>query len=319
MTTLIASDCTSNASAPVMRGIRAYFAPIDRSCGAPVVFDACQGGSFDPDAPPAPWVDLGWVDNFIRKSESKTGVLASGTPAKTSIQLREQLDATVSLCFLHWGKLQMALTGGSEHWNLLSIASSQPNGVSLVAGSTATSLMMSGSDSSLFRVGQIVAVDIDYTGQTGYLGSGASGTCVNNAAVVQGDANFIRRVTLNVARVAAVRADGIYLAEPLLFGAPSTAMRVQPVVGFMDREGGTFFQEWSALFVVQGEEGERIFYNYPRLQAMTGGRETIHPLVQGLDRTCLAGNFRAMPVIDSHDGQSILCYRNFLPALGMPL
>jgi hypothetical protein len=116
-----------------------------------------------------------------------------------------------------------------------------------------------------------------------------------------------------------VRADGIYLAEPLLFGAPSTAMRVQPVVGFMDREGGTFFQEWSALFVVLGEEGERIFYNYPRLQAMTGGQETIHSLAEGLNRTCLAGGFRALPVIDSRDGQSILCYRSFLPAIGMPL
>ena len=42
------------------------------------------------------------------------------------------------------------------------------------------------------------------------------------------------------------------------------------VVGFCDREGSSFFQEWSALFVGEGQQGERVLWHYPRLQAMGG-------------------------------------------------
>ena len=86
---------------------------------APVAFDTTAFGRFDLDSPPSPWIDLGWVDDFSRKCASKVGVLAQGAPASAAMQLRETSDATVGLRFLHWGKLQMALAGGSEHWNLL--------------------------------------------------------------------------------------------------------------------------------------------------------------------------------------------------------
>ncbi len=46
----------------------------------------------------------------------------------------------------------------------------------------------------------------------------------------------------------------------------------------MDREGGSFYQEWSALFVMEGSQGERIFFHYPRLQTMTGAEESVTPL-----------------------------------------
>ena len=80
-----------------------------------------------------------------------------------------------------------------------------------------------------------------------------------------------------------------------------------------------FFQEWSALFVVQAEEGERILYNYPRLQAMTGAQEMISPLTGSLQRVSLAAEFRALPILDARDGQQVLCYRSFLPAAGLPI
>ena len=50
----------------------------------------------------------------------------------------------------------------------------------------------------------LVAVDVDYTGQTGYVGSGASAAYVRSAASVASDMNYIRRVTLNVGRVVAI-------------------------------------------------------------------------------------------------------------------
>jgi len=73
------------AVAPVTRRVRAYFAPVNRVAGVPTVFDAAQVGAFALDAPPAPWVDLGWCSKFVRKSGdgSKSGVaaLTTGAPA----------------------------------------------------------------------------------------------------------------------------------------------------------------------------------------------------------------------------------------------
>ena len=309
-----------NASAPITRRVRAYFSPVDRTSPAPVPFDTAQSGRFDLESPPAPWVDLGWVDNFTRKSTSEIGPLAAGAPAMSVVQVRHKVDAWVSLRFLHWGKLQMALAAGSDHWNLIAPpGQSGTNAVSLATGSTATALMMSVTDAAEFSRGQAIAVDVDYSGQTGYVGSGASSAYVGDARALQGDLNYVRRVTLNVAQVAAVNGNCVHLTAPLVAGAPSTAMRVQPVNGFMDREGGTFFQEWSALFVMQGEEGERILYNYPRLQAMKGGQEATQPVAGTLKMICLTAEFRALPVRDGRDGQPTLCYRSFLPGTGMPL
>lgn len=315
MSSFESCGAANNPCTPILRGIRAYFAPVDRTGPAPLAFDAAQLGQFDLNAPPSPWVDLGWVDDFARKSVSKVGVLAQGSPTSTAMQLREQSDAKVSLRFLHWGKLQMALASGSEHWNLLSGSTA----VALTAGSTATKLEMSAADAATFSPGQTVVADIDYSGQTGYVGSGSSCAYVAKTASINGDVDFIRRVSLNVARVLTSGASGLQLTTPLIAGAPSAGTRVQPVAGFMDREGGTFFQEWSALFVVQAEEGERILYNYPRLQAMTGAQEMVNPLAGSLQRISLTAEFRAMPVMDARDGQQVLCYRSFLPAAGLPI
>ncbi len=61
----------------------------------------------------------------------------------------------------------------------------------------------------------------------------------------------MRRVTFNVGRVAEVTATSVMLAQPLLAGAPAAGASAQVVVAFVDREGGSFFQEWSALFVAE--------------------------------------------------------------------
>ncbi len=86
----------------------------------------------------------------------------------------------------------------------------------------------------------------------------------------------------------------------------------------MDREGGSFYQEWSGLFVIEGAQSERIFFHYPRLQSMAGAEEGSSPLdtkhSTGLARTLLKGKFMALPVTDAMDGERVLCYRSFLPA-----
>lgn len=215
----------------------------------------------------------------------------------------------------------MALAAGSQHMNLIAPAGgastngSGAKGVAasaLASGSTATLLAM-GSTAG-FSPGCIVAVDADYAGQTGYVGSGVDAAYVQSATAVNNDPDYVRRVTFNVARVSAVTADGLQLAQPLLAGVPTSAMKVQQVLGFVDREGGTFFQEWSALFVMPGEQGERILFHYPRLQAMSGAAEAAAVLSAPIERVALSASFRALPIVDANDGQQVVCFRSFLPS-----
>jgi hypothetical protein len=174
---------------------------------------------------------------------------------------------------------------------------------------------MATADAAKFAAGAIVAVDVDYTGQLGYVGTPVAGAYVRQALT---DVDYVRRITFNVALVSQSTGTGLTLAAPLPGGAPAAGAKVQAVTGFVDREGGSFYQEWSALFVMEGSQGERIFYHYPRLQTMTGAEEAISPLSQknqsGQSRVLLKGQFLALPVTDPLDGERVVCYRSFLPA-----
>src|SRR6202453_1991095 len=105
------------AVAPVTRRVRAYFAPVDRVAGGPTGFDAAQMGGVWVGRAPAPGVDLGWCSNFVRKSETKVGVLTTGAPAVVQSQVRSQVECSVQLEFDSWGKLQLAVAAGPEQMN----------------------------------------------------------------------------------------------------------------------------------------------------------------------------------------------------------
>lgn len=310
--------------APVARNVRAYFAPVDRATQTPVLFDPSQQGGFSLDAPPAPWLSLGWIQNFARKPASKTVPVLTGIPAGAQEQVRETVQAQVSLEFLAWTKLTMALAAGSQHMNLLAPAT----GTALAAdgaqaapavvpqsGSTGASILLASTDAARFSPGAIVAVDADYTGQTGFVGAPVAGAYVRQPLT---DVDYIRRITFNVALVSQVSSSGLTLADPLPGGAPAAGAKLQALTGFVDREGGSFYQEWSALFVLEGSQGERIFFHYPRLQTMTGAEESTLPLngkrPGGHSRVLLKAQFLALPVADPLDGERIVCYRSFLPA-----
>jgi hypothetical protein len=313
-----------SAPAPVARRVRGFFAPVNRAVQTPVVFDPVQQGRFSMDAPPAPWVGLGWIQDFTRKANSKTTPVMAGIPASALEQVRETLGAEVGFQFLSWTKLTMALATGSQHMNLLASAvglTASADGplampaVTPQSSSTANSILLAAVDAAKFTVGSLVAVDADYAGQTGYVGSPVAGAFLRQPVT---DVDYIRRITFNVGLVTAVNPTGIALAEPLVGGAPAAGAKVQAVTGFVDREGGSFYQEWSALFVMEGSQGERIFFHYPRLQSMAGAEEGAIPLAGkqkiGHARIQLKGQFMALPVTDSMDGERVVCYRSFLPA-----
>jgi hypothetical protein len=313
-----------SALAPVAWRVRGYYAPVNRVGQPPVLFDPAEQGEFTLDSPPSPWISLGLIQNFVRKAESKTAAVLTGIPASTLEQVRETLEAQVSFEFSSWTKLTMALSTGSQHMNLLAPAGGSTlaadggqaaTAVTVLSGSTATSIALSTTDAENFSAGSMIALDADYNGQTGYVGTPVSGAYIRYALT---DVDYIRRITFNVAMVSAVTSTGLTLVEALPAGAPAAGSKLQAVTGFVDREGGSFYQEWSALFVMEGSQGERIFYYYPRLQSMASAQEDM-PLLDGknkdgLARVLLKGQFMALPVTDPLDGERVVCYRSFLPA-----
>jgi len=312
------------APAPVARRVRAYFAPVNRTTQTPVLFDPSQIGSFNLDAAPVPWIDLGWIQNFTRKSTSKSGPILTGIPAAPLEQTRAVLEAQLDFEFLGWTKLTMALATGSQHMNLLAPAAGAAAAadgakavpaVTVQSGSTASVIQLAATDAANFTSGAMIAVDADYTGQTGFVGSPVSGSYLRQPLT---DIDYIRRITFNVGLVLGVSATTLILAQPLPGGAPAAGAKLQVLSGFVDREGGSFYHEWSALFVMQGSQGDRIFFHYPRLQSLANAEESATPLDNkhkgGLARILLKGQFLALPVIDPLDGERVLCYRSFKPA-----
>lgn len=320
-----------DAMVPMSRRIRAYFAPVNRSNESPTIFDPGQCGVFALDAPPAPWIDLGWIEGFRRWYETPTDLVRSGAKAAASVQFRGPADARVEFEFRQWGKLQMALACGSEHINVLAPAgvsgAPAPSGafpaaaVAVLPGSTASELVVGQTAVAGFPVGSLVAVDVDYQQQTGYVGSGIAAAYVSDSALVKYDANYVRRVTFNVGRVADVTQGSLVLAQPLLGGIPANGAGAQVVVAFVDREGGAFFQEWSALFAAEEESGGRVCFYYPRLSPTNPSdasrmfeREGLAKIAKPLGAMALRASFMALPLVDPNDGQSVACYRSYFPA-----
>jgi hypothetical protein len=306
---------------PIVRGWRAYFAPVDRVRNVPAMFDPARDGQFDLDVPPAPWIDAGCIENFARSQNTHFAAVRSGPKGAAAAQCRTELDARVEFDFCQWGKLQMALAGASEHMNVLAEAggtTGAPSGGSAAAavatqpGSTATQLVLGAAGVSAFNPGDLVAVDIDYAGQTGYIGTGVSAAYVKSAAGLTTD--YIRRLTFNVARVAQKTATSLVLAQPLIGGAPAASAKVQKVIAFTDREGGKFTPEWSALFVLASESGARIFFYYPRLQPSAPARESLTEFADPLQAVGLHASLVALPYADPNDGEPILCWRSYFPA-----
>lgn len=304
---------------PALKRVRAYFAPVNRAAHQATIFDPAQNGGFSLSAPPAPWVDLGWIHGFTRASGTVISPVRAGAPASPLMQIRADLEATVKLSFESWGKLQLSLSAGTQQMNLLAASVGAPHAgsggtavsaVALLGGSTATALNVGASASAAFTAGGLVAVDVDYaSGQTGFVGSGVSGAYLRTAIT---DVDYVRRVTLNVGRISNVSHGVLTLEAPLIAGVPITSMKVSGVMGFCDREGSSFFQEWSALFAGEGQQGERVLWHYPRLQSMAGIAEESSKSEGGYQALRLQGSFRALPVSDPVDGENVVCFRSYV-------
>jgi hypothetical protein len=314
---------------PVTRQVRAYFAPVDRVNGPTAVFDPSKDYAFQLDAPTAPWIDLGWIEKFQRTSASQIESLVGGMAGAVAAQARLGLGARIDFEFREWGKLQMALAGGAEHMNVLATDASAERAASggtpltavpLLAGSTASELIVGEGAVSGFTAGELVACDVDYAQQVGYVGTGITAAYVSSPTNVGNDANYVRRVTFNVGRIAGVTATSLLLMQALPGGVPTAGAAVQQVMAFVDREGGSFLQQWSGLFVAEDESGGRVCFFYPILSPCTvkaeWERESLIEIQKPIGELALQASFTALPTVDENDGAVVLGYRSYFPGGG---
>ncbi len=320
---------TPNVSPVVSGGVQMFAAPVVRgSGGGPKVFDPARQGRFAVNAPPAGWLALGAVTAMERNDTGGFAEIWNGAPASIGTRARSSSGASLRCAFAGWSKLAMALSSGSQQMNLLRTAAiftaadsgGTPDSAPVLSGSTDTVVRVP--LSFTVNAGDLVVVDADYAGQTGFVGSPVTGAYVSSAARVNNDVHYLRRVSFNLQRVSSVTPDPnaaataqlLTLAAPLPAGVPAGTMQVSVVQGFADRVGGSFLSEWSALLVADGIAGDRVLLHYPRLQVASGATEAQQALAAGLERWRLQASFVALPVIDTNDGDAVLCYRSYLPA-----
>lgn len=309
-------------------GFRGFFAPfVQGASPAPTLFDPARQGRFDTNAPPTGWVDMGWIDEFKRSPAGRIGQIRSGYRGAVRAQYRGEIGSSVEFEFREWGKLQMALATGTTHFNILKAAAGTPQqplggtpaaAVALGSGSTATSIVLNSGGGAQFAVGDFIAVDVDYTGQAGYIGSGIQATFV--AAGTVSDVDYVRRVTFNVGVVKTISGDTLTLEQALLGGAPVASAKAQVVEGFASREGSSFIQAWSAVFVVDTSDGAQLYYYYPQL-SVGSEREDATFDVENAGAADVRGHalraeFNALAFEDPVDGETVVCYRGFFPAAG---
>lgn len=301
--------------------VRAYFAPVDRTNGVPMAFDPALTGRFVFTAPPAGWIDAGVVASVKRNAGAGWKPVWSGAPAMVQSQGRASVEESIEVVMPSWTRLAVALSSGMQTMNLLKTTSgavANPSGGTAVtaeivgSGSTATVLHLPSTTS--VQAGDVLVVDVDYGGETGYVGTGAAGAYVATAPE-NPDVDFVRRVSFNVARVLSVSAGVVTLATALPAGVPDVGVKAAVVEGFVDRNGGSFAQEWSALFVVDGFQGDRMLLHYPRLQPMgESAAELSSVIAKGVTRWRPVATLRALPVTDAVDGVRAVCFRSYLPA-----
>ncbi len=163
-------DMSSNPNAkhsqmaPLARAVRAYIAPVGRPSGPIAAFDPAAEGQFDLDSPPAPWLDLGWVENFQRTAATKYEALRSGPVGNITVQYRTQPEARLEFDLPSWGKLQMALAGGTQNDERAGHAAAQPvarlrwrrdSGVAAAERIDSRSLVLTNDQLGLFQVGDL--------------------------------------------------------------------------------------------------------------------------------------------------------------------
>lgn len=326
-------------------GWRAYFAPYNPAIGSavadtalgPKILDLSQG-PFNDSALPAGWYDLGWIKDANIAPESKIGKVRSGYRGAVRAEYRGQVGEKISFKFREMSRMATKVATGGDVFNLLDGGVASTSGPLAGSGTTAVSmvsydangptLVVAAAASGSFPVGSLIVCDLDYNG-TDYGIVGDAGTHIFQGQVV--DANYLRKTSDYVARVVANVGGTLTLSKRFVGGGsgltaataytePQAGSKVQPIIGFAAREGGTFIKEWSAMFLMDTQDLGQFLVYYPHIapsqfRGMGGWQlEDIGTTdTQGYELDC---EMESLAFDDSIDGQTCVRYLAYYPPIG---
>lgn len=320
----------------------------------PTIYDLEVTGKFidnNASSIPSGWFDLGYIKNFKFTPGSKTGNVNTGYRGAIRAKYRAETGEKMSLLFEEVSHTTLSISSGTQVFNLLKSTAAAstvgplsssgiaacPMGASGYlptggpSGPTAglpTLCVPSGSGAS-FPAGTYIVCDQDYNNVTyGYVGD--AGANVFQGAV--SDVDFIRKTSDYVACVQQVVAgafsgqDALILTGPFVGGgnaaqgttpntAPTTGAKVQAIVGYATREGGTFIKEWSAILVLDTIDASQFLFYYPRLAPDTfqGFNEENLQGATAMQMNGLSSSFEALAFDDPLDGETVVAYRAYYP------
>jgi len=338
-------------------GWRGFFAPFDyqaaltSTTGGPNILDLERQGPFNTNALPAGYSDLGWIKNFKFTNNTKVGQVRSGYRGIVRAQYRGEVGEQCEFQFREFGRQQYKVATGCQMYNLLS-SSGTPSTTSplgspgsfaaivmgasgyvasgAVAGQVGkpTLYVPSGSGAA-FAVNNYVVVDIDYvagtSGVLGEAGAFAYPNAITDTDWIRKTSDYVARVTAIVTGVGSPVQDALILDQVFVGGGspaatngiPPTTSKVQIVSGWSARNGGTFIQEWSGLFISDAQDGAQIALYYPHL-SISQFRGMNPYTIENIGTTDTTGNeldasFECLGFDDPLDGETVCSYMGYFP------
>lgn len=316
-----------------------------------------QGRFIDSVSPPAGWFDLGWMTKVKITPGSKVGTIASGYRGAIRAQYRGQVAEKVSFEFNEMSRMALKIASGTQVFNILAttqvaispgplsasgtVAVAMGSGgylpTGLATGPTQglpTLLVPAGSGAN-FAVGSYLVCDIDYVANTfGFVGAAGANLWPGQTV----DVDFVRKTSDFVAGVAAMvptatgGQDALILSAPFVGGgnngalavaglgpvAPPAGSKVQAVIGYTTREGGTYISEFSGIFLLDTEDQSQILIYYPHLSidAFTGwtGAALTDQGTTDQQMYTLPASYNALAFDDPYDGETVVRYAAYYPS-----
>lgn len=328
-------------------GWRAFFAPFNQELAVtqgstvlgPTIYDLEVLGKFlDLSDNPVPgWWDMGYLKDFKFTPGSKTGSVIAGYRGVIRAKYRAEVSEKLQFTFGEMSRTALRIASGVQVFNVLaSSAAASTSGPLSSAGNTPTSMVsyaasggaggapiLTVASASGIVAGDMIVCDQDYNGSDfGFVGD--AGANVFQGAV--SDTDFIRKTSDYVAGVASVSGNVLTLTKPFMGGGnaplgstaytyPIAGAKVQKVIGFAAREGGTKIQEWSGIFVLDTIDASQVLFYYPRISpdTFTGLPGVNLQNATSMQQYELQATFDAMAFDDPLDGETVVRYAAYFP------
>lgn len=323
----------------------------------PTIYDYMVAKRFLDGAPIAPWTDLGWVTKFKFTPGSKIGTISSGYRMAARAKYRGDVAEKLAFTFEESTRWAYKIATGNAVINIL--ATTQPSIGNSPFGSSGTpavpmgasgyiatglgsgptqglpTLFVPAGSGASFPAGTYIVCDQDYnTSQFGFVGDAAANVF---PGAVQ-DVDFIRKTSDYVAMVLQVvpsavsGQDALILNQKMVGGgnnalsadantSPSAGAKVQALVGYGTRGGGTTITEWSGIFVLDTIDGSQLLRYYPRLapDAEPGMNGANVEGITSLQKYSLEAALEAMAFDDPWDGETVVSYEAYFPRGGQQI